>query len=641
MNDHSEIERKVVCKRIRCRFYMALKRLTGRCCLFFVSFLFGLLFSVPGVGNDTLSEPDSTIHFVNNTFDTVIPDRYQQISHKNRISNWIFGNIVREPEKTDQGRNATIEYYRMFEGKTIAGIRIKPLSVFGPTFADTTNVPSSWIESFANRVHFQTSMIILRKNIRFHEGDAVDPFVLSENEKFIRDLPYINDVSFRLEQSLSNPDQVFITVLTKDVYSFGVSGKISGVTTGNITLYNNNIFGIGHQLSVKLLGYLQKTPAVGVETFYSIHNIVGSLIDLKAGYTDNYKQKGILFNLNREFKYSTTAWAGGVTFDRFYRSKKLASGDPVSTDDPLQYRYFDGWMGLNIPFSHKKYQQSIQLTLAGRLSNTYFFVRPDPDIYNEQFFADNTLYLLGITLSTHNFQKSNLIYSYGITEDIPSGYLYELVGGYSDGEFLKRYYTHLVLSKGIVTSKQDYFYSLFKIGGYWDKGVFEQGQVEMNVNYITRLFKAPLGFRYRQFVKLNYIRGIKRFEIENLYMNYMSSRYGIRGLLNGDALGKQRLCLKTESVFFQRPAIFGFNIAWYGFADFGLIGDNNESIFNQKFFSGVGVGIRIRNESLVFKTLQIQVGYYPGYKWGFNLSGFGRTSFDQFQPVKPTQLLFE
>jgi hypothetical protein len=261
-----------------------------------------------------------------------------------------------------------------------------------------------------------------------------------------------------------------------------------------------------------------------------------------------------------------------------------------------------------------------------------------PDVNNEQFFADNLLYLFGITHSTRNFQKSNLIYSYGITEDIPSGFLYELVGGFYDGEFLKRYYAHLVFSKGIVTAKQDYFYTSFKIGGYSNKGVYEQGQIEANINYITRLFNAPYGFRFRQFVKLNYIRGINRFEIETLYMN---NKYGIRGFNNTEAVGKQRICLKNESVFFQKPTLWGFNVAWYGFADFGLIGNNNESIFNQKFYSGFGAGIRIRNESLVFNTLQIQIGYYPGYQWGFDLKGLGRTSFDRFQPGKPTPLLFE
>jgi len=641
MIDHSEIKEVDVCEGFCCPFFLYRKKRVRHNLVFLIVCFLCLISDFQSFGNNLHSVPDSTQRVEEGERDTTVFRHFIQKKHENSFVDWVFDKIVKEQKKTIEGGNTSIEYYRMFEGKTIAGIRIKQLSVFGPTFADTTKLPSGKIEQFANKVHFTTSQKVLRKNIWFSEGDSVDPYVFSENEQYIRNLPYINDVSFLINQSPYNPDQVFVTVLTKDVYSFGVSGKMSGVTTGYLTLYNHNVFGAGHQLSVKFLGYSKSGPAIGTEVFYTINNLYGQLIDLKGGYVDSYNRRGVLFSFDREFQESSRLWAGGVTFDRFFRNKQLASGDPVLTDDMLEYRYLDGWLGFNIPFSRKKYQQNVFLTLTGRISNTYFFDRPNPDVYDEQFFADNTLYLVGITHSTRNFQKSNLIYSYGITEDIPSGFLYEIVGGFYDGEFLKRYYTHIVLSKGIVTQQQNYFYASFKIGGYWDDGEFGQGQTEANFNYITRLFNAPYRFRFRQFVKLNYIRGIKRFEIETLYMNYKSSKYGIRGFKDEEATGKQRLSLKTESVFFQKPSLLGFNFAWYGFADVGLIGSNYESIFKQKFYSGIGAGVRIRNESLVFNTLQIQVGYYPGYHWGFDFRGLGRTSFDRFQPGKPTPLLFE
>jgi hypothetical protein len=641
MDYHSKLERNVISNPNRYRILITFRKIAGRCNRFLGSCLFGLLFPFYSFGSGALSVADSTDHSVGEASDTTILQDPIKKTHGNHLVDWVFEKVKKEQKKVIEGGNTSIEYYRKFEGKTIAGIRIKPLSVFGPTFSDTTRIPSSNIESFVNKVNFSTNQKVLLKNIWFRKGDAVDPYILSENEQFIRNLPYIQDVSFLIDLNPFNPEEVFITILTKDVYSFGVAGKISGVTAGYLTLYNHNVFGIGHQLSVKFTGNLTKDQPLGIETYYAVNNLFGKLIDLKAGYVNSYIRSGFLIDIDREFQSSTTRWAGGLTFDRFFRNKKLASGDPVSTDSLLEYRYFDGWAGVNFPIARRKYHLGTQLTLTARISNTYFFDRPVADGNNEQFFADNTLYLFGLTHSTRNFQKSNLFYSYGITEDIPSGFLYELVGGFYDGEFLKRYYTHLVLSKGVVSPNQDYFYASLKFGGFWDNGEFGQGQMETNINYITKLFQIPYGFRVRQFLKLNYIRGINRFEIENLYLNNLSRQYGIRGFRNEDALGKQRLSLKTETVFFQKPALYGFKVAWYGFADFGLIGNNYESVFDQKFYSGIGAGIRIRNESLVFNTLQIQLGYYPGYNWGADLRGLGRTSFDRFQPGKPSPLLFE
>lgn len=45
----------------------------------------------------------------------------------------------------------------------------------------------------------------------------------------------------------------------------------------------------------------------------------------------------------------------------------------------------------------------------------------------------------------------------------------------------------------------------------------------------------------------------------------------------------------------------------YGFADLGLIG-NRHDLFGNRFFSTIGVGVRIKNENLVFGTINIRLG---------------------------------
>jgi hypothetical protein len=69
--------------------------------------------------------------------------------------------------------------------------------------------------------------------------------------------------------------------------------------------------------------------------------------------------------------------------------------------------------------------------------------------------------------------------------------------------------------------------------------------------------------------------------------------------------------LSLESVLFSPANYFGFRFAFFAFADIGCLFGTNENIGNNDIVSSVGLGIRIRNDNLVFNTLQIRLGYFP------------------------------
>ena len=43
----------------------------------------------------------------------------------------------------------------------------------------------------------------------------------------------------------------------------------------------------------------------------------------------------------------------------------------------------------------------------------------------------------------------------------------------------------------------------------------------------------------------------------------------------------------------------------------GVIGSNKQLIFTQNYYSGLGLGLRLHNENLVFKTFQLRLAFYP------------------------------
>jgi hypothetical protein len=77
-----------------------------------------------------------------------------------------------------------------------------------------------------------------------------------------------------------------------------------------------------------------------------------------------------------------------------------------------------------------KGKEKSQLTFSGQYINRYFTLRPIPLPNGEQLYQSTSFYLAGFTWSKRVYMTDELIYSYGITEDIPKGYKYELVAGY-------------------------------------------------------------------------------------------------------------------------------------------------------------------------------------------------------------------
>lgn len=99
------------------------------------------------------------------------------------------------------------------------------------------------------------------------------------------------------------------------------------------------------------------------------------------------------------------------------------------------------------------------------------------------------------------------------------------------------------------------------------------------------------------------------------------------------------MILNTETVVFTPYQPLGFRIAVFGFADFGLIG-YSPNIFKNDFFTSFGLGVRLRNERLVFNTIQIRLGVAFG-KRGlveseyFRLSNPTRMEQYRYRPTRP------
>jgi hemolysin activation/secretion protein len=125
------------------------------------------------------------------------------------------------------------------------------------------------------------------------------------------------------------------------------------------------------------------------------------------------------------------------------------------------------------------------------------------------------------------------------------------------------------------------------------------------VNYISNLIPFRYSF-FRQFLTFRYTHGIRRDPLD--YLN-ISNNQGIRGINNDQLIGTKKFTVGAETVFFSDKSLLGFRIAYFVFGDIGLV-NGVPSIWKSPLYQGYGLGLRLRNESLTFNTLQLRFGYY-------------------------------
>ena len=180
------------------------------------------------------------------------------------------------------------------------------------------------------------------------------------------------------------------------------------------------------------------------------------------------------------------------------------------------------------------------------------------------------------------------------------------------------------------------------IGGYFTRNGYQQGQILGKINFISKQIHAGRK-RFRLFSHIDYTLGLKRFDIENLTLNINSH---IRGFRSYEVMGKQRLSLNLEYVLFLRREFYKFNMAIFGFTDIGVIGSNKSLFLTQNYYSGIGMGVRLHNENLVFKTFHLRLAFYPFHPSNMNFAGFildeqSKREFYSFEPTAPLPFQFQ
>ena len=113
--------------------------------------------------------------------------------------------------------------YQPYQGKIIRHIETKQFG-FGKSFTDTSKQSRYFGTRFLNSLHHNTRSWQIRNNLFIQENTSLNTYLLSENERYLRSLDYIQDARILVKEVPGSPDSVDLQVITKDLFS--ITGSV-------------------------------------------------------------------------------------------------------------------------------------------------------------------------------------------------------------------------------------------------------------------------------------------------------------------------------------------------------------------------------------------------------------------------------
>lgn len=563
-------------------------------------------------------------------FSTPLFAQKDSIPKKNNVFfNQMIGIIRQDTTPPSPDKVSKVEReFLPYTGYRIRNIQIVRLP-FGTSFSDATRRSNSTLTKLANTLHHLTRRKVIQNNLFFHRSDTLNPYLLADNERYLRELPYIRDADLMITP-IGGTDSVDITVVVKDVFSIGGSIGSLGIKKTDIELREDNISGSGNAAVVYAVYDADRKNDLAFGGELVRRNIRGSFIDQRIGYQSYYsslrapKQENIyyynlkkpLLNRYMNFTYELDA--------SYHATSNKYSGDSIYfSDNRYRYYQFESWLGFNTaarksPVMEEK--KKLRLLTGLRILTKKFTVRPRKyqSEYNWQY-ADLTAILGSMTLYRQNFLKTQYIYGFGRTEDIPEGILISATVGHTIKQDLSRPFMGINLQQYGFNKRNNYIDVTLRSEGYLgDKGI-EDINLLASVNYFDHLKILNKKWKQRFFLNFSAARQINTKLNEPLFLtnSFGLPEYG-RIYIGGDT----RISGKAESVFFSPWTLAGFRFAPILFANVTAFQPYEKRI---SLYSSFGGGLRARNESLIFGTIEIKGFYFPGanYKgesFGLSLS---------------------
>lgn len=533
---------------------------------------------------------------------------------------------VRDTTQRGQIRNEAAALLP-YAGKEVGEIHIERLRPF--------NTNGNWWERAANNLHTLTRSRIIHRDLLFGSGDRLDPELVARNKQLLQSRRNIAEVDVRVVPDPLDTNRVDVVIRTRDSWTISAD---AGIHSGNELMFGlseSNLWGRGHELRLQTSLDYRHFAYGGNLVEYYVPNMWGSFYEFKfeAGKEFDRSRFGVLFK--KDF-LKPTDYEVGV---EYLRSKERYRFPDRDTVELINHRRFDLWGG------YSRYIAPIEssLYLMGRYHYRKYLMRPEAtNATTNPALHHRDLLLSGVGLYREHYYSATMIYGYGKREYLTSGYRSELNLGYQWGEYADELYLGFSHKMGGFLPV-GYLMGRLELAGYLNQGErWNRAALDAELRWFSNLYGVRRT-HIRQFLGLSYTQGWNRGTGADEWLEFTNS-CGPR-VLDERLLGTSRMTFESETVFFTPYEPLGFKMAIYGFLDLGLLGYYS-NVFKNDPWCALGVGVRVRNERLVFPTIQFQLGVAFG-RHGWADSKWVRVSSEpdlqqyRYTPQRPEVLLYK
>ncbi len=505
-----------------------------------------------------------------------------------------------------------------YKGRTIRSIEFAGFD-FGTSIYDSSQKKNNFGVRLAKAFHKNTTAKVTRRNLFFKQGDQLSPYLLADNERYLRELKYIQDARI-LVRPVPNSNFVDVIIMTKDIFSLGGSASINSKTKGSAEIREENLSGSGTRIAFSGFYDKDRSPEGGYGAEFTKRNIGGSFIDLSAGFknyrtafsSDKDEEKNIYIKLEKPLVTPYIPSTGSIEAAYYKTSNGYVPDSLYKNDFNYEYHLLDGWFGYSLDSKRALYANkeiSVHKFIALRAFDQYFSSRPDK--FNTEYdyrYANMTGALASLNIFKQSFYKTSFIYGFGRSEDVPEGFSVALTGGWLKKQNIKRPYAGVDVELTSFNRSGYHSNFTFKAGGFFYQKRFEDVDLLFNIEHFTRLKKMRSNWYQRFFFNTGITGQVNPVLNAPLFLN---SIYGLPYFNNGSVNADFRYSLKAESVFYNTDKILGFRFAPFVFSELSALKPTKQILKKTELYSAVGAGVRTRNENLVFGTVEIKGYYFP------------------------------
>jgi hypothetical protein len=529
---------------------------------------------------------------------------------RHRMTRFLYNLAFVPPRNSllpDTIQHIRSEYpFERYNGKIIRKIRIESFSPFGTSVIDTSIQPQTAIGRSANAIHVNTRKFVIRKNLLFKNGQLLDPGVMADNERILRNLNGIEDARIIVAPSKYSADSVDIIVVTKDVWSIGVDVITATPDKAVLRLYDGNFLGLGDRF-VNSFSLERNRPSFlrYDDASYILTNIGGTFINGLAGFTqDNYGYQNFRIQLSRLFFANKTRWAGDGEFE-YIRDRRNLDEPPNTT---VYYHNAVIWMGYAFPFIHSP----THLVLSEGVFQRHFYSRPFVLYDTNNRYSNYIKVYTGLTISRNNYYLIDYVSELGKTENIPYGFLAQLTFGPEFIHELTRFYSGIEVAGGDFINDFGYLMGDVKLGGFLTHTSLEDVVLKSHLLFMTYLQQTVnKKYKFRTYLTGDYMLGFNRKQ-NNKDLADISQIIQTQPVDDLTILrGTQLLASSISTAMFTPWFFYGFRFALLGQVQGGFIGGNNKPVFATPFYSGIRGSVIVKNDNLIFPAMVFSLFFYP------------------------------